>query len=59
MNNENLMLQTFYLEKYINTIDGLPDDFKKKFNPMSKLEKRNYDLGNTILRRTARSISRR
>ena len=59
LENEDLMLQTFYLEKYINTRDGVPDDLKKKFNRLSKLEKRNHDLGNTILRRTARSISGR
>ena len=59
MENEDSLMDTFYLEEYLNTIDGLPDDLKKNFDKMLKLEKRNHDLGNTILRRIARSISGR
>ena len=48
MENEDSLMDTFYLEDYLNTIDGLPDDLKKNFDKMLKLEKRNHDLTNNI-----------
>ena len=48
MENEDSLMDTFYLEEYLNTIDGLPDDLKKNFDKMLKLEKRNHDLTDNI-----------
>ena len=48
MENEGSFKDTFYLEEYLNTIDGLPDDLKKNFDKMLKLEKRNHDLTDNI-----------
>ena len=42
-------MKTFYLEEYLNTINGLPDDLKKNFDKMLKLEQKNNDLTNDVV----------
>lgn len=41
-------MKTYYLEEYLTTINGLPDDLKKNFDKMLKLEQKNNDLTNDI-----------
>ena len=48
MENKGARMKTFYLDEYLNTINGLPDDLKKNFEKMLKLEQRNNDLTNDI-----------
>ena len=48
MENKGAKMKTFYLEEYLNTINGLPDDLKKNFDKMLKLEQKNNDLTNDI-----------
>ena len=48
MESKGAKMKTFYLEEYLNTINGLPDDLKKNFDKMLKLEQKNNDLTNDI-----------
>ena len=48
MENKGAKMKTYYLEEYLNTINGLPDDLKKNFDKMLKLEQRNNDITNEI-----------
>ena len=48
MDNKGAKMKTYYLEEYLNTINGLPDDLKKNFDKMLKLEQRNNDITNEI-----------
>ena len=48
MENKGAKMKTYYLEEYLNTINGLPEDLKKNFDKMLKLEQKNNDLTNDI-----------
>ena len=40
--------KTFYIEDYLKSINGLPDDLKKNFDKMLKLDQKNSDISNDI-----------
>ena len=40
--------KTFYIEDYLKGISGLPDDIKKNFDKMLKLDQKNYDITTEI-----------
>jgi len=40
--------KSFYIEDYLKGISGLPDDIKKNFDKMLKLDQKNYDITTEI-----------